>query len=438
MPWRRTIACLFPCVFTIAAYPAAERPIDPPSVDELKHASNDELASRFQKWGTIFYSTDTNENVARDRVLGEIGRRGGREWEALLTARLFERRADDLFAEDRKQGPDADGKPPAANLEILTTLRRMQGKLDPLHVVVDREVNEPLACDFPSLPALNVALVNQDAEKTPVRFINGGDYRSGRPARWRVEVRNAAGKEMPVRDQFGDEFRGGLFNDGELAFDERWRTTLEMSSFVPPLPPGDYRVRVLYHDGICISEQPQSPDALGLVTSRSQEFDLKVRPRVVVLANERDRVIRNTLAEIPVGGELRIVVGTYGTWAHNFVKPDSPQGRLLRFGFDAVPALLTALDDRMLPPQRRALVLSLLFSITGANDPRHQSGIVGDCTYVEGVWAVWGEEAGGMGLGGSGSISRSHIDLEKQHEFAKRWSDWKRYVLVERPASDAD
>ena len=77
------------------------------------------------------------------------------------------------------------------NVELLTALRRIQKKADPLKIVVS--LPDDLTANITPLPIFDVALVSADVERTPLWIIQGGDYRSGRESRWRFEVKDAEG-----------------------------------------------------------------------------------------------------------------------------------------------------------------------------------------------------------------------------------------------------
>lgn len=400
-----------------------------PAAEECRTVPDAELRSRFAAVASEAARSGREAAAERDGILCEVARRGGDGWATFLAAEL--KRPADNGAKPHRDVRDG------VSLELLTTLRRIERQPDPLGVRLFVGRSKPLHSEFPSLPTIPVALVNQDVEELLVRIRHGGDYRTGRQARWRFEVRNAAGRLMPVRDQVSADMRGGLSHEAALAFDELWRTELEMSAFVPALPPGRYTVRVLYHDSLCISEIADAAEVAALVTSGSDEVPLIVSPRVVTLSNARDREVRQLLEQIELAGPVRIVAGTYGPWADKLVPADSAQGRLLSLGFQAVPPLLHALEDERVPPERRAIIFGLLFSLTGQNDPREESGVVGDCRYALGPWQVWGDGGGGMGFGGGG-YSGGTIDKATQRKFIERWRGWKNHFRVVRPPNDAD
>lgn len=355
----------------------------------------------------------------RERVLGEIVRRGGPAWEHVLATE---------FAEIRQQAAASRGIEErlrsTPTLETLCALRRVQGKGDPLKI----EVAGPAKIQsvFPALPEVQVALVNGDPGNETIEFTEGGNYRSGRQARWRVEARNAAGNLFPERAQL-DGTGGGLFNEGELASGARWKTSLRMESFVAALPPGQYSIRILYHDSVCIADEA---DVDGLILFSSDPITLTVLPMEIPQGDVDAAKVRELLASIDDKRKPKVVAGTYGKWAHEFLSPDSAQGKLLALGLPAVPPLLETLEDPKLTTTRRAVVLSLLFSLTGQVDPRDATGVLGNFDSAQGPWAISNGESTSFGWGSSSVILSGAIDETAQKTFAKRWGPWKQYVKV--------
>ena len=371
-----------------------------------------------------------------EELLTEVVHRGGAEWEAFLSGQLPRERNARAAREEawrdanEKAAPGTRRSPwdGASEVELLTALRRVQKAADPLAVVVAPKLAGTIACEFPSLPRFPVALVNRDPEKQAVLLTAGGDYRSGRQARWRFDVRDGHGRAMPVRERFGDGILGGIYTEDALPFGGSWDTKLEMSSFVPALPPGQYTVRILYHNTLCIS---QTWDLDGLVFSQSPPITLVVAPATVELTDAKRREVLKLLGEINDRAFLRIVAGTYGNWAYKMVPPESAQGRILSSGLPAVPVLLSALREKNLAPPRRAIILALLFSLAGQNDPTEEEGVLFSFKKLDGPWAIFGAGGGGMGFGGT-SFGGSVIDPETQRKFAERWEPWDRYIRVDR------
>ena len=114
--------------------------------------------------------------------------------------------------------------------------------------------------------------------------------------------------------------------------------------------------------------------------------------------------------------------------------PDSPAGKLLTMKWKAVPAMIDAAMDETTSPVQRAWLLALLASITGAHDPRDESGLLGSYECNETGWNVWGgtpgQMSGGIGFGGTCSVSGSPIEPDRQLEFANRWRGWKEKECV--------
>ena len=219
---------------------------------------------------------------------------------------------------------------------------------------------------------------------------------------------------------------------GVLKAEESWETALAMRNFMD-LPPGDYTVVVQYHDEQTISTHS---DTAGLVVCSSEPFKLHVQPRVIDLtAVDRDAA-KAAAAALADDGPVSILEGPYGKGTHKFIAPDSAVGRLLALGWPAVPALLDVLDDDKLTDQRRAWVFAVLFSITGWNDPRDESGVLAAYESRGGGWAVTGGRNGkvyAMGLGGGGSsMSGGKFDAKTQREFAKKWQAVREYIVVRK------
>ena len=57
--------------------------------------------------------------------------------------------------------------------------------------------------------------------------------------------------------------------------------------------------------------------------------------------------MRQLLEGIDEKGQLKVVAGTYGEWAHKLVAPDSAQGKLLSLGLPALPSDLMHLAGQL-------------------------------------------------------------------------------------------
>ena len=97
---------------------------------------------------------------------------------------------------------------------MFTALRRLQNKPDPLRILVAGKLKESYSLD--QKPRFTLLITNLDEDKRTVTgFTRGGNDRSGRLARWRLEVRDQKGRMLPNRTPFG-------FMGVESFRDRRW------------------------------------------------------------------------------------------------------------------------------------------------------------------------------------------------------------------------
>jgi hypothetical protein len=352
----------------------------------------------------------------RELMLTEMVRRGGAMWKVFLEGQLAQREADLKNDDLRGLWRQLDSE-----LPLVVALRRLERKPDPLAVELSEASYEST---FPELPMVVASLVNVDTQAFTIQV--GGDYRSGRLARWRFEVKDAGGKLMPQCDWFG-MMGGGLSTARVLKPNEQMKYELPAANYITPLPPGEYTLRVQFHNRESIADLS---DISGLVLVSSKEVRLKVIPGVLRNGAAKRKQAEAWIAKLPEAGSTKIVGGTYGKWAYEFVPPDSAQGRLLAMGLDALPSLIDAAGDRATSEGRRAAILGILYSATGTNAPQSEEGVLGPSEVRRGPWAIsWG---GGMGIGGVtvesyfGNANDSKMDSAKQLALAARWRTWAR------------
>jgi hypothetical protein len=401
------------------------------AVEKVKSFTDQELK---QSLGKLLSGSRFRDDPLYEPCLSEIVRRGGKAWEAFLNARL-----EALNKKEFKVTEDSDSTEPGRyfNLELLTALRRVQKEPDPLVVMLD--VKGPLEANPLSLPRLKVAIKNVDSQKADIGFRDGGDYRSGRQARWRIVSRNEKGTELPEKELSGIIVAGGMFRDGILNYEKSWKTELDVRSFVGTCQPGKYSLEVLYHN---TREIADASDISGLIVARSKPIVLVVRPLVIEITSAERKQVAQWISALEANKRLKIVAGTYGEWAHKFVAPTTPEGRILGAGLKAVPVLVESLVDNSLSDNKRAWILTLLFSATGENDPREPTGALGSYDYQVAGWQIWGgspgeEKSGGLGYSDEGSSWGGKIDRQAQDKLTETWSDWLKTVEVKQgPASD--
>jgi len=389
-----------------------------------------------------------------DRLLLEAVKRGGKQWEqfvlelrksqqeALEKGRqvMLERWKSRLEGvQSRFQDGVVQAVQKAANqanwreVSLITAVRRVQKKPDPIQIMVDG--NPIRECKLGELPTFRVQLTNLDSEKTPIRIQAGGNDRSGRLARWRFDVRDSDGNVVPPRIHYG-ALRGGISSRDTLEYGDSWKIKLRMGHYTPITRPGTYTVRILYHDQITIDNRD---DVNDLILCASLPIMLTVVPLEVELSEVDRVVVRESIRTLPIEGPVKILRGTYSEDAHQFISPNSPSGKILTLGWRAVPGLIDAALTIDLDPQRRGKVLGLLFSISGHNDPRRESGVIGpfearDSRYIKYIKKtqldyaplkkIYGK------IYGDESVLTGDIDSEKQLRFANRWQVWKNKSLI--------
>jgi len=277
------------------------------------------------------------------------------------------------------------------NLELLMALRRSQKRPDPLTIRIGVEEGKVIKCDPLTLPTIKCTLENVDSEKQSISFQFGGNYRSGRQTRFRVELRNTAGELLPRKLQYGIINGGGISRSGELEFGRKWETKINLQAFVDFPKPGKYDAEIMYHDQNTIAF---ADDVNGLIVAKSRKFEIEILTVEITVTKAQQSKVLLWISEIDGRSKQKIIAGSYGEWAHEFVPPDSPSGKILTMGLAAVPVLIDQLE-REESTQMRAIILGFLFSSTGQFDPRgckltRFGSPIGDYQCQEGSWAVFG------------------------------------------------
>jgi len=192
---------------------------------------------------------------------------------------LLQKHYDALMARDNKRSLNSP------NLELLTALRRAQGRLDPLHFRF--EFTTPhTSSDGEGPPLVRVVVTNQDVGHEVVQFTSGGDYRGGRNERWRFHLTDRRGRT--VRDsRFTPQGGGGVYAVGPLrhstASDHAYG--FDLRTYLAPPTSGHYQLQVFYHNEQCIADEP---DLTGLVVAKSD-------PVAVIVHNPADRLLSSKI-----------------------------------------------------------------------------------------------------------------------------------------------
>lgn len=194
--------------------------------------------------------------------LTEMARRGMRE--------ELQKHYDLLMARERVK----DGHPDyPENLELLTALRRAQGEPDPLKIHVELW-HKDYSGNPSTIPEIRATIENVDVGKELVYLSEGGDDRSGRRTRWRINLTDRRGRRIPDSNfsSWGDG--GGIGSDGLLTYGEKgsWTNRLDVRSHIKPPPPGKYQLQLVHSPHDIAGE----PNLDGLIVLKSEPIDVIV------------------------------------------------------------------------------------------------------------------------------------------------------------------
>jgi hypothetical protein len=308
------------------------------------------------------------------------------------------------------------------NLELLTALRRVQQKPDPLliQVIPPKEMKA-----IPGkLPTFSVKLKSVDLEKTPIWMqLIPHFHGTRRESQWRFEVRTNAGDLLPIRPNTNPfRFGGGIKSDGWLRQGDYLDTKLPMRDFIDISEPGEYTVALVYHSKLPIADITDVDELNDLIVFRSQSFPLTVQPgpKLVIESSRSDRAkVRSLVAELPNEELVQFVGGVYDEDDYEFLSPDSPAGKILNLNWRAVPALLDCLSDKTLSRHRKAWIVGLLYTITGEQDLNPA---------FSGALPTFSGQAGKNTLGADLNEDRSILPRE-QDELVAKWLTYRNKYL---------
>jgi len=220
---------------------------------DLKAMSLQQLFNLWNNSREPGLSIDSDGRVpfCQEAVLAEIVRRGGPDAESVIATEL--------------------SKAPFGDFVLLTALRRVQRRCDPLTPVV-KDV-KPMLPASGKRSSLEIAFgfKNTDTGKSRI-YIYLGSRRH-----WRFEVRNEKGQLMPMRR---DPPRGGtgLVLGAILEFGESWTGEQQpLSAYIDSLEAGKYTVTALYNDTFPIADVTDESDLAKLIVLRSEPFEFTVK-----------------------------------------------------------------------------------------------------------------------------------------------------------------
>lgn len=434
------LSCVSICFGEGAREPAREEP----GAFELVKRLDEQIKRRYR--GSPEADTDDLE-IALNKLI-KMGNKGEKALERKVRADAARRAELEKLRDDEDHngvlGPEeaSELERLSTNLELLTALRRIQKKGDPISIQLIA-AKELLAIPG-KLPRFSAKLKSVDVEKMPVWLSLGRDFHgTPREAQWRFEVKDAAGKILPVREN-KDLFRirTGSRSTGWLKSGDHIDTYLRLSEFVDIPEPGEYTVTLLYHSQLPIADYKNETDLKDLIIFRSQSIKLTVSKgrKLTIKTGKGDRKKAAALiSELPEKGIVKVVGGVYHDGDFEFVKPESAAGKILTMNWRAVPALLDGLSDERISRHQKAWVLSLLYTITAEEElnPLHTEALphhagragkldLGGVTVV--ALPLNAAEAGKIELDESNSES-GEVNWVAQDELIKKWMEYRDRVL---------
>ncbi|MEZ5978289.1 MAG: hypothetical protein R3F34_08730 [Planctomycetota bacterium] len=330
--------------------------IAPWSVAGLRELDDDALIEAYEHDRRLV-SLGADFGIEVEGALSEMARRGGLRFETYLRTE-FER-------------ANTDGPTGAAwfcredRTILLTALRRAERRADPL--TLELATTEPLVVTFPGRTQLHGVLRNTDPDGLVIEMVEGGDQRSGRAEKLRVEAFLEDGTKVPAREWQAD-LGGGLAVYRAVAPGDAVDVSCVVEDYVVFPGPGVYEVRVAAH----------VRDPIAHVSSLEGRVVLEAEPVVVVLralelrvARTRLDELRRAIDELPFDAPVPLLRNPWVPGLEFAREPEGPMEVLLCAGYEAVPALLEALDalDPRADLDRARWILGLLHDVTGLADP---------------------------------------------------------------------
>ena len=344
---------------------------------------------------------------------------------------LFDRCLAELVRRKKIESLERIHKAEPNSVEVLTALRRVHTKPDPLAIVIH---SQNLRATPFSLPSISLTIQNVDHGKQSISFTKGGDYRGGRPERWRIELRDKNNNLVSAKSATGvlPSTGGGILEESNMSVGQTWQTKLQLDSFVSrEIKPGKYRMTVYYHNTSPICDR-KSID--GLIVSKSKPITIEIKPATIKTSNAISKLVDQNIGLLDDSHELVVVYGTYGKWAHGSVSPESPQGKIMSLGMKAVPSLVKHLTDKSYSARKRAFILSMLHSVTGIKKPDVE--VLGSYKFIVGPWKIQdsdkngGNSVSGIGSKGSGMVIAGEIKTKSQQRLVNKWVLWLKTIKI--------
>lgn len=288
---------------------------------------------------------------------------------------------DDLACYDLLDEAREKVVPYLNQLPYLVALSRLNGKLDPVHLFAD--VNEK-TCTWPEVPRFAVTVRNIDASKREIGWLTNKRPYGASSSELGINIVNLESRKQVQLTRTDDSSLELLLTSGRPA--EQFRNTLRFGErlFRPttldwqwePLPVGEYRTQLLFHNRHYITHSSKE-EIEQLICLRSQPVKLTVQPHEVWLTDEERETLKQHVHEFDESQEINLFASGYGRWAYSILPVKTHLGQLYAARWDAVPVVLEQLLDGTgnLSERKKAHLLAVLYQTTKLADPRFGSHV---------------------------------------------------------------
>ncbi|MSR46975.1 MAG: hypothetical protein EXS13_07915 [Planctomycetes bacterium] len=130
--------------------------------------------------------------------------------------------------------------------------------------------------------------------------------------------------------------------------------------------PGNYEVQLAYHDDVEIADEDRID---SYVVATSVKFPVRLKAQPIVVARGELDLLKKAFGAIDFTKKVPLVAGHWRANLRFEGAPTTPEDRIFRAGWCAVPAVLELLDDATQTIKQRSWIFGLLWDITGMNNP---------------------------------------------------------------------
>lgn len=198
---------------------------------------------------------------------------------------------------------------------------------------------------------------------------------------------------------------------------------LDLGAYVRFPGPGEYEVRVLYHDEHDIADDPHVD---GRVLAHSAPIIVRLAPWLIRMSRAELEDLLAALFALDTSRPVLLVAETWRPGLAFAGEPTSPADVLFRGGHRAVPLLLDRLQEPDLDVAERGWIFGMLWNTTGLIFPTE--GAIGSRLGVQ----AWPTIAGAGSAESPGGRRRAGgVWPSAQRDLAESWSAIRPWIELE-------